>query len=234
MVVVYSAITWVGMFVYGRHTWLHYGEAFSVLYRFVSKFAPSEVRVTHGELCRRCSRVCGAEDGECVNCYECYQKAGRDRELNLRPPAIGLAVLERIRTSEVVLVVLALSLVTFDGFQETPLWTDIQHHVLPTQTFYGNSLGMTLGLLAFPFLFVAAYLLISHVISRLVGGEWTTERVARTFVYSLIPIAIAYNLAHYFSFIVLSGQPTLYRCSPIPLDGTGTCSGRLTIAQTFR
>ncbi len=206
MVIVYTAITWVGMFVYGRHAWLHYGEAFSVLYRFISKFSPSEVRVANGELCRHCSRACGSEDGECVDCYECYQSAGEGRELNLRPPAVGLAVLERVRTSEVVLVVLALSLVTFDGFQETPLWVDILDRVLPPQTFYENSLGMTLGLLAFPFLFVAAFLLISHVISRLVGGEWTTGRVARTFVYSLIPIAIAYNLAHFFSFIVLSGQ----------------------------
>ena len=34
----------------------------------------------------------------------------------------------------------------------------------------------------------------------------STEQVAKTFVFSLVPIALAYNLSHYFSFLIITGQ----------------------------
>jgi hypothetical protein len=38
------------------------------------------------------------------------------------------------------------------------------------------------------------------------GGRASMGTVARTFVFSLVPIAIAYHLAHYFTYLLIQGQ----------------------------
>ena len=38
------------------------------------------------------------------------------------------------------------------------------------------------------------------------GYDWDTLSVASVFVYSLIPIALAYNIAHFFTLLVIQGQ----------------------------
>ena len=69
-----------------------------------------------------------SEAGEsgCVNCYERFEKAKGARQLNLRAPGVGLAYPERVGTSEVVFIVLALSTVTLDGFKETEAWQSVK------------------------------------------------------------------------------------------------------------
>jgi len=42
--------------------------------------------------------------------------------------------------------------------------------------------------------------------ARAAGGELSPATVARLFVLSLVPIAIAYHLAHYFTFLLIQGQ----------------------------
>ena len=42
---VYSAITLGGMVIFGKHQWLRYGEAFSVVFGFLARFAPTEAVV---------------------------------------------------------------------------------------------------------------------------------------------------------------------------------------------
>src|SRR5215203_2422736 len=84
----YSVLTWGGMLVYGKETWLQKGEALSVYFGIVGRFAPTEVRVSDPKLCHECSssKACQEEEdgaGGCVNCYECFGKAPpEERELN--------------------------------------------------------------------------------------------------------------------------------------------------------
>src|SRR5215210_7977527 len=90
----YSVLTWGGMLVYGKETWLQKGEAFSVYFGILGRFAPTEVRVSEPQICHQCSNKACQEDaaGGCVNCYECFAKAPpENRELNLRPPAVSLS-----------------------------------------------------------------------------------------------------------------------------------------------
>ena len=150
MAVFYTVVSLGGMFLFGKHTWLHYGDAFAVLYRFLSKFAVTEVRVTDPTHCSDCDLPC--EDGEsgCVNCYGCFERAKGARQLNLRAPGVGLAYPERVSTSEMVFIVLALSTVTLDGFKETEAWQSVKDAVLTGVTFYRNDLNTTLALVAFP------------------------------------------------------------------------------------
>ena len=89
MVVVYSVITLGGMLVFGRHQWLRKGEAFTVVFGLLTRFSVTEVRVNDQGSCQVCSADCRDLDAECIDCYECFQRSS-DREINLRPFAIGL------------------------------------------------------------------------------------------------------------------------------------------------
>jgi hypothetical protein len=67
LALVYSAITWVGMTLFGKNVWLRGGEAFSVFFGILARFAPTEVRVTDPGLCKGCEAPCQTTDGGCVN-----------------------------------------------------------------------------------------------------------------------------------------------------------------------
>ena len=48
LILIYSAITWAGMLLFGRAAWLRGGEAFSITFELISRFAPFEARGTSG------------------------------------------------------------------------------------------------------------------------------------------------------------------------------------------
>ena len=192
----YSIITWAGMFIYGKNPWLRHAEAFTLVFGFLSKFAPTEVR----------SSGCRDEDDARTDRGSRSRRAPRQqREFNLRPFAAGLLSNEVISTSTAAFVVLLLSTVTYDGLTATPLWANI--HDSLTSAFAGSSEAVgTLGLLVFPLLFGLVYLATVRVMAQVVGRPEAVGKLARTFVYSLIPIALAYHLAHFLSFLLIQGQ----------------------------
>jgi hypothetical protein len=178
----YSVLTWAGMLVFGRDIWLARGEAFSLAFGILGRFGPIDTRASA-----------------------------------LRFPGAGLAETARVPFSFVVFVLLMLATVTFDGFLETPL-----HQALATQVQSSPALGRllfrlsefgvdedatisTVALLAFPLIFLAAYLLASWAMVAITGKS-TVTGVACAFVLTLVPIAVAYHLSHYFSLLVTAGQ----------------------------
>lgn len=207
MILIYSLITWGGMFLYGKDQWIQRGEAFSLAFGFLAKFAPTEIRVTSEETCKVCSVLCQDLDGQCIGCASCFNTTPAEhRELNLRPYGVGLLRNEDISTSTLAFIVLLLSTVTFDGFTETPLWSDIQitlYRSVPSITAID-----TAGLLAFPLLFLGIYLTFAKLMAETSGRRQRGAEMvfARLFVHSLIPIALAYHLAHYLSFLFIQGQ----------------------------
>jgi hypothetical protein len=150
----YALITWTGMFLFGRETWLARGEAFSLAFGLLARFAP----------------------------------LGRRTEGPVSFPFM-------------VFVLLMLATVTYDGFLETPLMQRISTALHDTRALFALSeLGFdpsqlidTALLLLFPLAFLAIFLL-------------TNGRTARVFVLTLVPIAVAYHLAHYFSLLLTAGQ----------------------------
>ena len=205
-VINYSIITWAGMLIYGKDPWLRHGEAFTLVFGFLSKFAPTEVRSLDESTCRECPLDCRDEDEGCIDCGRCFRRAPHEqREFNLRPFAAGLLRNEVVSTSTAALVVLLLSTVTYDGLSATPLWVSI--HDSLSRAFAGSSEAVgTLGLLVFPLLFGLVYMATVWFMARLVGRPEALFKLARTFVYSLIPIALAYHLAHFLSFLLIQGQ----------------------------
>jgi hypothetical protein len=206
----YSLLTWTGMALFGRAVWLRHGDPFAVAFEVLARFAPTEVRVTDPAACRRCSLPCPAPPGECVDCPECAERAAAARrEWNLRPYGTGLLHSGDISPSMIAFVVLLLSTVTFDGLTATPAWANVERALYTTLTALGDArltvIG-TLGLVTVPVLFLAVYLLFARWMAWAAGDTLSTATVARLFVLSLVPIAIAYHLAHYFTFLLIQGQ----------------------------
>ena len=187
-ILIYSAVTWAGMARYGVGPWLKCGETFSVVFGLFGRFAPL-ARTSEGTLV-------------------------------LRHYGTGLAGGEKAPISMVVLVVTLLATVSFDGFLHTPVWA--RFYAAASHGLYdlgwtqllGNTGARTLifttGLVLAPLCFVALFLGVCKVMECLEGRRAGAPRgaadVASSYVLTLVPIAIAYHLAHYLLLLMIEGQ----------------------------
>lgn len=206
----YSILTWTGMVAFGAETWVRHGEVFTVVFGVFARFAPTEVRVREASICERCQVRCRGPDGDCIDCYDCFRRADRQqREWALRPFAAGLLDGRPVSTSMTAFVLLILSTVLYDGVLSTPEWNDLEAAVAAADSGFGDAAAIairTAGLVAFWTLFFGAYVLVSAIMSAAVGGRRSTWEMAQSFAFTLVPIAIAYHLAHYLVFLVVQGQ----------------------------
>lgn len=189
----YSVLTWIAMFLFGRAAWLQRGEVFTLVFGLLARFAPLELkraRIGKDEADSRC-------------------------ELHLRPYAVGLTTKTPLPFSLVALVVAMLATVSFDGFIETPTWAAASEAMVRILGAEGGdpgsqALAKTLGLVAAPLVFLGIYLgfcvLILCFGRASIGPVRGVLRVAGLFALTLIPIAIAYHLAHYLSFLMMAWQ----------------------------
>ena len=212
MVAAYSILTWAGMFAFGRRDWLRRGEAFSVVFGLFARFSMTEVRVQSADHCRECpAKDCRNEDGECIDCYDCF-KVAREREFNLRPPGVGLGNFAAIDRSMVALVMLVLASVTFDGFSATPEWFNVQtffFEQFPGLTYKflnGVLIANTLGLIAFPLGFLGLYWVFCRLMAQAAGEGPPPGVLMAGFALTLVPIALAYHYAHYLGYLLIQGQ----------------------------
>ena len=187
-ILIYSAVTWAGMARYGAESWLRCGETFSVVFGLFGRFAP---------LTRR-----------------------PDGTLLLRHFGSGLAGEEKAPLSMVVLVVTLLATVSFDGFLHTPIWA--RFYAAASHGLYdlgwthvlGNTgartLVFTTGLVLAPLCFMALFLGTCQLTACMETGREGPRRravdVASGYVLTLVPIAIAYHLAHYLLLLMIEGQ----------------------------
>ena len=219
IIVLYSVYTFGGMALFGKHVWLRYGDPFSVLFGIFARFSPTEVRVvpTDCAVCKSDKSSGGvdenggakgiADEDGCVDCYEYFERAEPKRQqFNLRPWAVGLVPAGRVSWQACAFVVLALAAVSFDGLQETTNWLAVQTIGLRLLGPGGVSVVDTLGVVLIPLLFLAIYLLFCIGIRSLGGERESVMEVARAYVYSLVPIALAYNMAHFLSLLLVQGQ----------------------------
>jgi hypothetical protein len=210
LIVVYSAVTWTGMRMFGGDAWLRRGEIFTVMFGLLARFA-----FTNG--------------GKGV--------------WRIRLPAAGLLRQSPVPLSGVCFVLLLLTSVTFDGILETPLWSAMLAWVSESQALRPALIFLRDGgadlivviksavLLIIPAVSVAVFMATSKAIAWVGGGVGTRE-AAGYFVLSLIPIAIAYHLSHYLSYLMISGQniiPMLSDPFGVGWDLFGTKSYRVDI-----
>jgi hypothetical protein len=214
----YSVITWAGMFLFGREVWLEHGEAFAIIYRLFARFAITEVRVTKGAGAGYDGPV-DINDPElgCINGYGAFfDAAPTARQWNLRPPGVGLRIGNVPSVTIMFFVLLLLSTVTYDGYTETESYQRIGLFLFEQISSLGQTaihIVETIGITTFPVLFITVYLVFALLIGLFAGSHDTLGAVAQIFILSVVPIAIAYHLAHYLSLFVFEGQMVISRLS---------------------
>lgn len=135
---------------------------------------------------------------------------GAARNVYLRPPAVGL-LSQSATTSQMLFVLLMLSSVAADSVLTTPLFQNLFSVLLGIGLpwfFVG-----TMGLLGLYGAFCAVYYGFSLLTKNFSDDSSSLREVAKRFIFSLLPISIAYEFAHYMSILVIDGQRTLYLIS---------------------
>jgi hypothetical protein len=129
-----------------------------------------------------------------------------DGRVVVRPFLAGLAQVPP-RPGLLPVIMVALGSTTFDGFSRSRLWTDATVEL----DGLARIVAFTAGLVAVIGIVTLTYVVAIRVAAGVVGGDW--RPLAVRFSPSLVPIVLAYVVAHYFSFLVLEGQLGLLRLS---------------------
>ena len=191
----YAVLGWGCMLLFGVEVWRKQVDPFAMVFRVLGRFAPLELRSA---------------------------TATEPPRLRLRPYAAGLLADEPVTNAAAAFVLLMLATVTFDGFHETPLMdrigTAAQTWRPMAETLFAlsSATGLdetqwlnTIVLLLFPLAFVLIFRLVGAWMLRLAGragGEGHAAADVNAMVWSLVPIAVAYHLAHYASLLLTTGQ----------------------------
>jgi hypothetical protein len=181
--VVYTVYTLGMQAVFGTESWTRHGEAFAVYFNLFSRLSVWE---------------------------------RRDRVIGLRPPLGGLPRLDT-PPGTVLFVVVMIGTVTFDGFSQGQIWKDVSVDLADA---LDGLVGVdaapkvvgTLGLLA-AVAVIGGFYRLGIDGARSVGGDIETPELRRTFIHTLVPIALVYVVAHYLTFLLFEGQATFYLAS---------------------
>ena len=189
---VYAAVQLVGMSLYGVGPWSRYGDAFGVYFGLFARMSP--LRWTRAALYRRM-------------------------------PLSGLSTLDAV-PGTVALLCVMIGTTSFDGFSAGPAWGEIAPRMTDSLRNVGFSQATSLEI-AFTIGMVIVVTFVAGLCRLGVTGmrnasssDLTADQLAARFVHTLVPIALAYVVAHYFSLLVVQGQALFYLVSD-PL-GTGS------------
>ncbi|GAB2654651.1 hypothetical protein [Kribbella swartbergensis] len=128
---------------------------------------------------------------------------GPDGRLVLRNPLAGLATMPQ-QPGIVGLLCLLLGSTAFDGISRWSAWTQLTGELSRTQLIVVHSLGLITAVAIVSVLFVLAARTTGA--ARVRPGAVGRAGLPGAFVHSLVPIAIGYAVAHYFSFAMFQGQ----------------------------
>ena len=175
-IALYSYVTWFGMAAYGRRTWAERGEAFTVYFGLLARIAPF---------------------------------GDRDGRLVVRAPFSGLAGRETT-PGALAFIAVMLGSVGFDGFSRSPFWQNLRADLEEpyivdspgTAELVASGLALV-GLIGCVLVVALAYLGAIRIARAMVGER---RLLAPEFLLSLVPIALVYAVAHYFTLLVIQGQ----------------------------
>jgi hypothetical protein len=188
LMLIYLAIQLVGMSLYGVEAWTRRADAFGVWFGLLARLAPI-----------------GRRPGG---------------YLVLRPPVVSATSLAALAGTTAVLLA-AIGSTGFDGAKEGAVLNPVMSDLQTVFTDLGTSQGLGLEL-AFVVGLSGAIALVSAIwllgVAGMPRGELRLSRVelGRRFAHTLIPIAAAYLVAHYFSLLAYNGQD-LWRLASDPL-----------------
>ncbi len=196
----YTVVNLAGVWLLGSASWCRYCEFWSVFFRLLGLMSPLDYRP--------------AEPG------------GAASRLRWRIPFSGLLEERAESPSLVVFGLFMLSSTAFDGLHSTLLWlrstlswfqplwkaaeiltawlgrdpSQLANILQPAFRAY-----QTLWLLASPFMYLAIYLLFVWLARLAARSARPVRDLALDFGHSLLPIALVYNITHYFTLILTQG-----------------------------
>jgi len=180
LALVYAVVQLVGMAVYGIEPWSDRGDAFGVYFNLFARLAP-------------------------------LQRRGRDLYL-VRPLSRVTGLLSLPGTLALLFVMIGST--SFDGASGGEPWGAVAAELQSVLASAG--LSQTLALeITFTIGLLVSILLIAGLYRLGVSGMRTIGRsgkvdLAGRFAHALVPIALAYVVAHYFSLLVFQGQAAGY------------------------
>jgi hypothetical protein len=198
LALLYLVVMFLGMSLYGVEPWSRNADPFGVYFGLFASLAP----VTR-----------------------------REGVLYARPPVVGAIGLDPV-PGTVALVIASIGITAFDGGSEGSVFNSIAPHL---QDFF-HSLGFNiaraleltflLGLIVTVLLVAAFYWgAIWGMPQRGLRRPMTRAELGRSLAHTLVPIAAAYVVAHYFSLLVYNGQD-IWRLMSDPLgDGSDLLGG---------
>ena len=178
---VYSVITLTGILVFGKSVWFKYAEFFGVFFGLIAKISPFEFRGS---------------------------------KLYLRPPFVGLLKGKAENFSLLLFILFMLSSTAFDGFRSTVQWVILLRRLLVPpadfvfgeNTFLPSQIAEVVGLPLALSLFLYVYLMLLALAKAIAKSKLSLGEIALRFAYSLVPIALVYNIAHYYTLMQTEGQ----------------------------
>jgi hypothetical protein len=190
ILIAYTVITLAGVWAFGSAAWFRRCEVFAVLFRLIGTLSPIA-----------------------------YQQRSTDQrfEMQLRWPLVGALEEHPKSISLVVFVLFILAGTTYDGMHQTLFWKGIfWHHIL----FYLQSAAglasapeavmerwyeiyQRVGLVLAPFFYLGIYLLILQAAKLATRTTLPLRTLALALSLTILPIAFVYNLAHYFTLILV-------------------------------
>jgi hypothetical protein len=182
VLIAYTLVTFTATWLFGKAVWFEQGELFSVYFRLIGKLAP----ISH-------------------------VRAAGVWHVQVRRPFAELLETRAEHMSLVLFVLFMLSSTTYDGIHEAYFWLAIfwKTALTVTQPLWGTDLGhaqtmlhpwylvyQRAGLVLSPFLYLAIYLLALWGTRALAVTILSLRTLALQFAFSMIPIALVYNITH--------------------------------------
>jgi len=191
LALVYAAVQLVGMSLYGIEPWTRNADPFAVYFGLFATLSPL---------------------------------SWADRELRVRRPLAGTTALSA-GPGTVALLAVMIGSTSFDGFAEGETWSnvapDLQQFFVDLGLGQGRALevAFTIGLIGMTLVVIALYRL-GIAGMRTIGGGIDATMLGRRFAHTLVPIALAYAVAHYFSLLAYQGQAVGFLASDPLGDGS--------------
>jgi hypothetical protein len=182
LALLYSVLTVAGMMLFGRDTWLGRCEAFTVLFEIIGRFGPIETEQDPGE------RIVG---------------------VYVRPWGVGLLRSQPGGWDWTAFVILMLSTLAFDGIIATSVWRAFVAALSPWATPLGQVgfVGVrTLGLVLLTITFLLVFVAFMQAVVHLGGAQDDRLQTITAFALTLVPIALVYNAAHNYGYLVVQSQ----------------------------
>ena len=184
--VIYSLITFIGMLIYGRVRWFNHAEIFSIYFGMLGR----------------------------LGIFKPYNNFNKS---NFRIPFSGI-LMGKGNIYSAIFIIIAVSSISFDGLLETNFWNNLKLFIISISflipifkllvSVFGDLhiILDTLGIIFTPMLLFILFSLSCAKGLKYFKQNYNIKTLIIIFAPSLIPIAAAYHVAHYFSFLLIAGQ----------------------------